>query len=114
MTGLMREHTPEVLILLETKVTFESMNGYFNQFGFTENAIVNPQGRVGGIWILWNPDMVSIRTFQMMTQVIHLIVTRNNFEQWLLSAVYANPFPRSRYSNFWDGIMGMHRNNSKP
>lgn len=68
---------------------------------------------MGGIWVLWNPDVVSIITFQMTTQVIHLVVTRSNYEQWLFFAVYASLFPRSRYNNFCDDIVDINRNNQK-
>ncbi|KAI8027305.1 hypothetical protein LOK49_LG02G02848 [Camellia lanceoleosa] len=55
-----RTHRPEVVALFETKVLFSSMGLFFNNLGYTASTIVDPVGRVGGIWLLWNPTHVSL------------------------------------------------------
>ena len=67
------------------------MGFFFNQFNLTESIKFDPTGRVGGIWMLWNPLTVNLKVFHASQQVIHAIITKNNFEEWLISAVYASP-----------------------
>ncbi|CAL5326467.1 unnamed protein product [Camellia sinensis] len=55
---LVRLHHPNVVALFETKVFFSSMGLFFNHLGFTASTIVDPVGRVGGIWLIWNPSQV--------------------------------------------------------
>lgn len=52
---IMRTYKPEVVALLETKVSFLSMGSLFKPEGLTASAYNDPMGRVGGIWHLWNP-----------------------------------------------------------
>lgn len=88
---LFRDHTPEIVVLMETKIGIQSMGIFFHQFGLLEAAVSDPVGRTGGIWVMWNPVAVKLQTVHTSNQVIHLIVTKANYEDWLLSAVYANP-----------------------
>ena len=77
MKDLYRDYKPNVITLLETKIHFKSMGNYFNQFGLTENIHINPQGRVGGIWILWNLKAINLKSYHVSQKCIHVIVTRN-------------------------------------
>ena len=45
----------------------------------------------GGIWILWNPGSIIIKPLHTSSQCIHAMVTKRNYEEWMLSAVYASP-----------------------
>ncbi|KAI8012925.1 hypothetical protein LOK49_LG05G01847 [Camellia lanceoleosa] len=45
MKELLYLHKPEMLILMETKVTFSSMGNFFNNLGFSASTIVDPVGR---------------------------------------------------------------------
>ena len=91
MKELYREHKPDIVVIFETKVKFESLGIFFNQFGLTGSIIVGPNGRIGGIWMLWNPVTINLKPFHISNQCIHAMVTKNNFEEWLLTAVYASP-----------------------
>lgn len=83
MKDLHRDYKLDVVALLETKIHFESMGNYFNQFGLTENIHINPKGRVEGIWLLWNPKVITLKTYHVSAQCIHAIVTKNHYEEWL-------------------------------
>ena len=48
MRDLFRDHVPDVVMLMETKIPFVQMGNYFDQFGLTESICVDPNGRVGG------------------------------------------------------------------
>ncbi|KAI8026101.1 hypothetical protein LOK49_LG02G00496 [Camellia lanceoleosa] len=49
---LIKIHKPDILVLMETKVEFQSMGMFFNSLGLTTLAHVDPIGRSGGIWML--------------------------------------------------------------
>ena len=80
MADLHRDQSPDVIMLFETKVLFQSTKMYFDQLGFSESIIMDPVGRVGGIWVLWNPTSVNLKGYHADSQVVHAIVTKNNFE----------------------------------
>lgn len=55
----MRNHSPDVIALMESKVPFTAMGNFFERFNLAESVIVDPDGRAGGIWILWNPTSAN-------------------------------------------------------
>ncbi|KAI8539203.1 hypothetical protein RHMOL_Rhmol09G0163000 [Rhododendron molle] len=91
---IMHQHKPEVVALLETKVALKSMSMFFKHLGLTATTHVDPTGRAGGFWILWDPTKVSLNTTHKTSQAIHTTVRKNNFEEWIFSAVYASPNPQ--------------------
>lgn len=80
------------------------MDQFFVNLGFTAASFVDPIGRSGGIWLLWDPTQVTVSTTYLSSQAIHASVSKAPFEEWILSAVYASPNPRLR-DNFWDEII---------
>ncbi|KAL7229399.1 hypothetical protein ACSBR2_007994 [Camellia fascicularis] len=67
---LIRVHRPNVVALFETKVLFSSMGLFFNHLGFTASTIVDPVGRVGCIWLIWDPTQVLVSAHITNSQVI--------------------------------------------
>ncbi|KAI7993906.1 hypothetical protein LOK49_LG11G02221 [Camellia lanceoleosa] len=61
MRDLLRTQNPRILILMETKVTYSSIWNFFNNLGFTASTIVDPIGKAGGIWVIWDTAQVTIR-----------------------------------------------------
>lgn len=101
---LVNTYHPDVVALLETKFCIiSSMGMFFNNKGFTSASYVDPIGKAGGIWLLWDPGQVKVTTTHITNQVIHATISKDPFEEWLLSAVYASPNPRSRES-LWDDM----------
>lgn len=96
LVEILRSHKPEILILMETKVAFSKMGNFFNRLGFTASTIVGPIGRVGGIWILWDTNHVNVRASSVGPQVIHATIPKEDYEEWVLAAVYASPNPLLR------------------
>ncbi|KAI7996413.1 hypothetical protein LOK49_LG10G01686 [Camellia lanceoleosa] len=84
---IIRTHKPEIIILMETKVTFSSMGDFFNRLGFTASTFVDPVGRVGGIWIIWDTNHVNVRASSVSSQAIHATIHKEDFEEWVLAAV---------------------------
>ncbi|KAL7225874.1 hypothetical protein ACSBR1_021098 [Camellia fascicularis] len=63
---------------------------------FKPSTHVDPVGKYGSIWILWDPFKATVMALDANTQVIHAKIKRDNFQDWILSAVYASPNPRLR------------------
>lgn len=77
-SNLMWIHSPDVIALMETKVPFTAMGNFFNRFNLSESVIVDPEGRSGGIWLLWNPASVNIQPVYISPQAIHVSVKKVN------------------------------------
>ncbi|KAI7983920.1 hypothetical protein LOK49_LG15G02171 [Camellia lanceoleosa] len=93
---LLRTHKPEILVLMETKVTFSSLGNFFNNLCFSASIVVDPIGRMGGIWLLWDTAHVNVQTSSVSNQYIHATIHKEDYEEWVLSAVYASPNPATR------------------
>ncbi|KAL7196428.1 hypothetical protein ACSBR1_036443 [Camellia fascicularis] len=91
MRKLISIHKPAILILMETKVPYSSMGNFFNNLGFTAATIVDPIGRARGIWLLWDTTQVNIRASHATSQVIQAAIHKEDYEEWILSAVNASP-----------------------
>ncbi|KAL7222108.1 hypothetical protein ACSBR1_023926 [Camellia fascicularis] len=92
-----------MLILMETKVEFNSMGMFFNRMGFTASSHVDPIGRSGGIWLVWNPILVNVRVTEASSQLITATISRQDYPDWILSAIYASPISQKR-DELWNNL----------
>ncbi|XP_028117920.1 uncharacterized protein LOC114315507 [Camellia sinensis] len=113
MRELVQIHKPELLILMETKVEFKSMGMFFNCMGFTAFAHVDPIGCSGGIWMIWNPNMVNVRVVEASSQLITTTISRQDFPDWLLSAVYAS-LNNNKREELWEYLEAILQNMTDP
>ncbi|XP_028113326.1 uncharacterized protein LOC114311381 [Camellia sinensis] len=104
---------PALVVLMEPKVEFKAMGMYFNCMGFTASTQVDPIGRSGGIWMIWNPNVVNVRVVEACTQPITAIISRQDFQDWVLSAVYASPNPNKR-DELWEQLTTIAQSMDKP
>ncbi|KAL7205922.1 hypothetical protein ACSBR2_018772 [Camellia fascicularis] len=81
MRELIRTHNPGILILMETKVTYNSMGNFFNNLGFTASTIVDSVGRAEGIWFIWDTDQVTVRALAASNQYIQATVQKEDYEE---------------------------------
>lgn len=93
-----------LLVSWKLKLVCPLWGSFFINLGLTESVSVDPLGRSGGVWVLWDPKKVSVTTIKMNTQVIHVNVKKNNFQDWVLSTVYASPLPRNR-DVLWEDLI---------
>lgn len=98
---------------METKVAFSTMGNFFNRFGFTVSSIVDPIGRVGGTWIVWDTNHVNVRASSVSPQVIHATIHKEDYEDWVLAAVYVSPNP-VLMKNLWDDLEDVAQNMDRP
>lgn len=88
---------------METKVEFNSMGMFFNRMGFTTSSHVDPIGRSGGIWVVWNPILVNVRITEASSQLITATISRQDYPDWILSAIYASPTSQKR-DELWNNL----------
>lgn len=98
---------------METKVTFSSLGNFFNNLGFLASTVVDPIGRMGGIWLLWDTTHVNVRTSSVSNQYIHATIHKEDYEEWVLSALYASPNPETR-DILWEELERTATNMNQP
>ncbi|KAL7210180.1 hypothetical protein ACSBR1_031694 [Camellia fascicularis] len=113
MKELVHTHKPSIMVLMETKVELSFMGQFFNKMGFTASSHVDPVGCTGGIWVLWDPFRVTVKALEVNAQFIHAKVQRDNFEDWILSAIYASPNPKNR-DLLWENLEATADNMTSP
>ncbi|KAI7989348.1 hypothetical protein LOK49_LG13G02622 [Camellia lanceoleosa] len=69
--------------------------------GFPASAHVDPIGRSGGIWVLWDPSQANVRVMEANSQMITATISRQDYPDWVLSVVYASPNSRLR-DELWE------------
>ncbi|KAI7988231.1 hypothetical protein LOK49_LG13G01142 [Camellia lanceoleosa] len=98
---------------METKVQLSSMGLFFNKLSFTASTHMDPVGKCGGIWMLWDPFKSTVMALDANSQVIHAKIKRDNFSDWILSAMYASPIPRS-HDALWENLESVADNMTEP
>ncbi|KAL7238170.1 hypothetical protein ACSBR2_004301 [Camellia fascicularis] len=73
---LVRLHKLDMIILMETKVELNTIGMFFNNLGFMSSTHVDPIGRSGGIWLLWNPSQANVRVHDASSQMITATISR--------------------------------------
>ncbi|KAI8013560.1 hypothetical protein LOK49_LG05G01095 [Camellia lanceoleosa] len=77
------------------------------------SSIVDPIGRVGGTWIVWDTNHVNVRASSVSPQVIHATIHKEDYEDWVLAAVCASPNP-VLMKNLWDDLEDVAQNMDRP
>ncbi|RYQ93205.1 hypothetical protein Ahy_B09g099480 [Arachis hypogaea] len=76
-----REYDANFLILLETHISGTKDSSF----------VVEATGHSGGKWCLWDSTTWKVDVLEHNRQFVHLRVTGNNYDSWMLSAVYGRP-----------------------
>ena len=64
--------------------------------GFGAHFQVPLVGFAGGIWVLWDPSIVSVHITVYHAQAVHAIVSFNREREWLFFFTYVSPNPVHR------------------
>ncbi|KAI8004098.1 hypothetical protein LOK49_LG08G00289 [Camellia lanceoleosa] len=113
LVEIIKAHKPEILVLMETKVALSKLANFFNRLGFTASTIIDPVGRVGGIWIIWDTSQVNVRASTVNPQVIYATVHKEDYEEWVLAVVYASSNPTLR-DQLWHNLEDVANNLDRP
>ncbi|KAL7247368.1 hypothetical protein ACSBR2_002308 [Camellia fascicularis] len=110
---LVRLHQPDMMVLMETKVEISTMGMFFNNLGYTASTHVDPIGRSGGIWLLWNPSQLNVRVQNASSQIITATISRQDYPDWVLSAIYASPNICLR-DELWNDLSALAQHTQDP
>ena len=92
LLDLLKINSPAILVLTETRLGGSRAHDLAKTFPFDGFLYTNTIGFAGGIWIMWNSDMVEVEHLCSTEQELHVSVkVRGSHNLWLLSAIYASP-----------------------
>ncbi|XP_057739670.1 uncharacterized protein LOC130956669 [Arachis stenosperma] len=80
-----------MFFLLETHVSGARGNQIRGKIGFDRSFLVDAVGHAGGIWCLWDSSVWSVDVLEHDKQFVHLKVSSNNSNPWLITAIYGSP-----------------------
>ncbi|RYR24559.1 hypothetical protein Ahy_B02g058063 [Arachis hypogaea] len=108
-----KEYDAHFIILLETHVSGMKGKKIRDKMGFDGSFIVEAVGHSGGIWCLWDAGIWDVVVLDYSHQLVHLQVSCNNSDSWLLSACYGSPQRATRRS-LWSNIRSLADNTILP
>jgi len=98
---MLTTHRPDAFCLLETKSSAPSNPPRFIQrLGFTEHLAIPSDGYAGGIWLFWNPFLISINVLFSSTQLIHCFLSQGSKSMYATLA-YIRPTSAMKQA-FWN------------
>ncbi|CAN1135879.1 hypothetical protein LINPERHAP2_LOCUS9126 [Linum perenne] len=97
------EHKPNVVILVEPKISGSTADGVCRSLGFDECRRVDAVGFAGGIWVAWLADQIHLDVVESSDQFMHLKGHAEGMGQFFLTAVYGRPSIAKRV-HMWANI----------
>ena len=89
---LARVYDPAIFVIMETRLGGERAKNITDRLPFDGAIHTDTIGWSGGLWLLWNSDLVEVILLSKTEQEIHVTVkVRSSNISWLFSAVYASP-----------------------
>lgn len=76
---------------METHLSGEQAQKICDKIGFQRQQRVEAQGFSGGIWLLWDTNLVSITSYGSHSQHLTVEIRKVGEDPWLFSTVYASP-----------------------
>ncbi|XP_028790095.1 uncharacterized protein LOC114746079 [Neltuma alba] len=106
LKSFIAEHKPDVLVLIEPRVSGPPVDRIIRSFGFPNSHRVEACGFSGGIWLLWS-DRMSLQIIHSHWQFIHTKVrdTQSN-QEFYFSAIYGSPNSTIR-AHLWPVLMSL-------
>ncbi|XP_050262566.1 uncharacterized protein LOC126707024 [Quercus robur] len=111
---LVRVHNPAILVIMETRLGGERAKGITDRLPFDGAIHTETIGYVGGLWLLWNFDLVEVVQLANTEQEVHVevkVIASNLY--WILCAVYASPTSAERYI-LWENLIKVAGLHNKP
>ncbi|XP_048499985.1 uncharacterized protein LOC125497386 [Beta vulgaris subsp. vulgaris] len=71
---LIHNHSPDLLILVETQVSRQNTGCMIQGLGFDSSHLVEPTGRVGGILLLWKAERIKLHILGENSQGVYALV----------------------------------------
>lgn len=97
-------HSPIIMVITETKLCGARAKEIIETLPFDGAEVFDTIGLAGGIWLLWNTNLVYVDILATTEQEVHAIIrVRSESLHWLISAIYASPRFMERCI-LWDNL----------
>ncbi|XP_061348903.1 uncharacterized protein LOC133294266 [Gastrolobium bilobum] len=104
---LVYQNKVQVLVLLETRISGRKADKVVRNLGFDSFFLREAAGFSGGIWILWNKNIATVRILEEDHQFVHSkIVWVDSGLEELFTFVYASP-RRMERKVLWDNLRSL-------
>ena len=104
---------PELLILMETKISSSRGGGILKALGFDNWELVEGNGFAGGIWMAWRGNALDVDIIQLKFQFIHARLKPKSGDSLLFTVIYASPEPNLRF-DLWKELELISQNAREP
>ena len=95
-------HKMDILIVCEPKVQFSKTKNFLRKIGFPDAEVVEASGFSGGIWILYDKKNTAVTFVDSNTQSVTIKISGVGSQDWILTAVYANPNSAVTRNVLWE------------
>ncbi|XP_050242023.1 uncharacterized protein LOC126690976 [Quercus robur] len=85
--NLVQEHNPAILMVIETKLGGDKAKPITDRLSFDGAIHTNTIGLSGGLWLLWNADLVEVELLAKTEQEIHVEVKL----PWVIAGDFNEP-----------------------
>jgi len=113
LNNFCRKHKVDIVALQEPRCSGSNAIKTIKKLGFKNYVMSEARGFSGGIWLLWNRSDIQIQLIQSDFHFLHVQVSGNNTDPWLLTVVYASPRENERH-NTWQLLRQLSTSINKP
>ncbi|KAJ4832557.1 hypothetical protein Tsubulata_000126 [Turnera subulata] len=107
-----RVNKSEVVVIVEPRLSGIRASRIIRRLNFSHSHRIEARGFSGGIWLLWDGNLISVDVLFNHTQLMHVRLTKGN-ESFLFTAVYASP--QEKWRRFcWKNIEALAEGISEP
>lgn len=87
---LVKTHKSAIFVTLETRIHSSIVFDFLVNSSFNDIFVIEALSYSGGIWLLWNANMVSIEVLAATDQAVTTLVTKLDGHNWLHTVVHAS------------------------
>lgn len=88
---MIRDHKPDILFLMETRVSSTRVRYLLKNSSFTNLAAIEARGFSGGLWVFWNETTTPLRVLSYTAQAMNVGILKDGQVDLVLTLVYASP-----------------------
>ena len=108
---LVRQDKPNILCLMETKLSQVDLEKIKWKLGFRYGLGVNSDGRKGGLGIMWSEEVeVSIKSYSA-NFIDYRVKEAESLEEWRFTLFYGDPVVTNRHIS-WDMLKFLNNDQS--
>lgn len=100
LRDMIGSYNPDVIVILEPRISGANADKVCKSFPNFSFSRIEATRFVGGIWVLWQPNRITIMEVSRHPHAFHFKITKGAFSG-LFTAVYGNP-QRSTRMELWN------------